>query len=64
MALSKLFDVAHADCNKIPSLLKVSEDIAFLEDQRDKTKMVSGQEDAEFKEREAKRKHRQAEALK
>ena len=54
MALSKLFDVAHADCDKILCLIKISEDIAFLEDQ----------EDTEFKDREAQRKQRQAEALK
>ena len=64
MALNKLFDVAHADCDKIPSLINISEDIAFLEDQRGERKMVIGQEDTEFKEREAKRKQRQAEALK
>ena len=54
MAPSKLFDVAYADCDKILCLIKISEDIAFLEDQ----------EDTEFKDREAKWKQRQAEALK
>ena len=40
MALSKLFDVVHADCDKIPSLMNISEDVAFLEDQRGERKMA------------------------
>ena len=38
MVLSKLFDVEDDECNKILSLIKTSEDIAFLQDQRGKGK--------------------------
>jgi hypothetical protein len=53
--LSKLFDVAHADCDR---LIKIQQDIMFLKDQREKRKMVMGTEDLEFKEREKKRVYR------
>jgi hypothetical protein len=58
--MTKLFDVAHANCNKVPSLIKIPEDNAFLEDQRGSRKMAIGQGDKEFKERDEKRQHRQA----
>ena len=63
VTMNKLFDVAHADCNKIPSLIKIPEDIMLLEDQRRERKMEIGQEDTEFKEREGKRQQRQQEEM-
>ena len=36
---NKLFDVAHADCDR---LIKVQQDIIFLQDQREKKKTVMG----------------------
>ena len=59
--MNKLSDVAHANCSKVPSLIKIPEDVAFLEDQRGERKMAIGQEDTEFQEREVKRQRRQAE---
>lgn len=53
--MTKLFDVAHANCDRVPSVIKIQEDIAFLEDQRGDRKMVIGHEDKEFKDKEAKR---------
>jgi len=32
--MEKLFDVAHANCDKVPSLIKIQEDHDFLDDQR------------------------------
>ena len=37
---NKLFDKAHADCDR---LIKIQQDINFVEDQREKTKMVMAQ---------------------
>ena len=53
--INKLFDVAHADCER---LIKIKQDINFLQDKREKRKMVLGEEDLEFKEREQKRVYR------
>ena len=61
LMMNELFDVAHANCDKVPSMIKIPEDIAFLEDQRKARKMKIGEEDEVFKEREAKRLRRQAE---
>ena len=58
---NELFDVAHASCDKVPSLIKIPDDIAFLEDQRGAMKMTIGPEDIEFKEREEKRQRRKTE---
>jgi hypothetical protein len=33
MLMTRLFDVAHANCNKVPNLIKVPANIVFLEDQ-------------------------------
>lgn len=55
LMMNKLFDVAHANTNAVPSIIKVPEDIAFLEDQRGAKIMTIGQEDLQFKEQEHKR---------
>ena len=61
LQMNQLFDVAHANCDQFPSLIKIPEDFAFLEDQRGDRKMTIGKEDTEFQEREAKRQRRQTE---
>ena len=44
--------MVHADCDR---LIKIQQDITFLQDQREKRKIVMSTEDLEFKEREQKR---------
>ena len=56
--MEKLFDVAHANCGKVPSLIKIQEYHDFLHDQRAARKLTIGVEDTEFKQREAKSQRR------
>ena len=41
-----LFDIAHSDCSQ---LIRIPQDLDFLEDQRSVRKMAMGSEDREFK---------------
>ena len=43
--LGRLFDIAHADCE---FLIKIPEDLAFLQDQRGEMKMAMADEDLDF----------------
>ena len=51
-SLAKLFDIAHSDCSQ---LIRIPQDLDFLEDQRSVRKMAMGSEDREFKVRNEKR---------
>ena len=53
--LKNLFDIAHADCQK---MIKIKEDWIFLQDQRVDRKMAMGEEDIEFKAREERKRQR------
>jgi len=52
--MEKLFDVAHANCDKEKSTIKIPDDINFLEDQRGPRKMTVDKEDLHSKDREEK----------
>src|SRR6476469_7190076 len=47
LTMNKLFDVAHANCDNVPSIIKISDDFLFLQDQRGARKMSIGEEDIE-----------------
>ena len=47
-----LFDIVHSDCSQ---LIRIPQDLDFLEDQRSARKMAMGSEDREFKVRNEKR---------
>lgn len=49
--MNKLFDVAHAECER---LIKIERDKLFLQDLREERKMTIGTEDIAFREREKK----------
>jgi len=59
--MEKLFDVAHADCDKEKSAIELPKDRIFLEDQRGPRKMTIDKEDLDFKQREERRQRRQVE---
>jgi hypothetical protein len=59
--MEKLFDVAHADCEKEKSAIEIPNDKMFLEDQRGPRKMTIDKEDLDFKEGEDKRQRRRVE---
>ena len=61
--MEKLFDVAHADCDKEKSAIEIPKDRVFLQDQRGPRKMFIDKEDLDFKEREEKRQRRRAEEV-